>query len=122
MAVVAQDSVVVFVVSILLTDDPVAILAGVVIPIIAGSAKMAAVLVAGIVLDPDSLAAASAHDGAVLQTIRADQGVIKFSQFFPWMKGMTDPTFLQLRFHFAHIHTSKIKSARSVAASGFLYG
>jgi hypothetical protein len=121
-AIVAEDPVVVFVVGILFADDPVALVAGVIIPVVAGLAQMSGILVALIVICPHTLAAPAADGGTVLQAVRADRGVIKARQFLVFMQGVTHPTFLQLRFHFTHKHTSKIKSARSVAASGFLYG
>jgi hypothetical protein len=121
-AIVAEDPVVVFVVGILLADDPVALVAGVIIPVVAGLAQMSGIFVALIVICPHTLAAPAADDRAVLQTVRADQGVVEACQLLVFVQGMAHPTFLQLRFHFAHIHTSKIKSARSNQASGFLYG
>ena len=122
MAIVAEDPIVVFVVGVLFADDPVTLVTGVIVAVVAALTQVSGILVALIVICPHTLAAPAADDRAVLQTVRADQGVIKCPQFLHRVQRMADTALLQVGFHFAHIHTSKIKSARSIDASGFLYG
>jgi hypothetical protein len=90
----------------------VAILAGVIVPVVAGPAKMAAVLVAGIVLDPDPLTAAATYSRGVLHALRTHQRVIKRCQLLHRVQRMTDTTLLQV-FQFTHKISSSIKIARS---------
>ena len=98
------------------------VIIGVAVPVVAALTQVAAVLVALVILPPDPIPAASADDGAVLQTVGTDQRVVKARQFAVRVQCVTNAALLQLGFHFVHIHTSKIKSARSSQASGFLYG
>ena len=66
MAVVTQDGVVVLVVGILLADDAVTFLAGVVVPVVAALAKMSGIFIALIIVGPQPFPAPAADDGAVL--------------------------------------------------------